>query len=151
MMRIETKRPKSPSLLQLLPARIHYDEDWNLKLEIIGEVWLLPARIHYDEDWNLAYPCGKKGGSCFQPVSIMMRIETALQNFLISQPIFFQPVSIMMRIETWPYRVITAPSKTSSPYPLWWGLKLPANSARTERRLLPARIHYDEDWNKCPW
>ena len=83
----------------------------------------LPARIHYDEDWNL---------------------KVIATTFLL---FFFQPVSIMMRIETLREKIRSGASASSSPYPLWWGLKPDTLEILLPIPVLPARIHYDEDWN----
>ena len=156
----------------LLPARIHYDEDWNFFHELsFYENERLPARIHYDEDWNPSFPGNGNAWYCFQPVSIMMRIETCTGRHILAG------LRLPARIhydEDWNLvvRPVIVWVFSSSPYPLWWGLKLcgsgPGNfsnddfqpvsimmrietSLKLEFRVrhtrLPARIHYDEDWN----
>ena len=154
-----------------LPARIHYDEDWNLRKSLCRGAHPLPARSHYDEDWNSVIAVRTSWAGSFQPVSIMMRIETHssynVDYFRLSSspyPLwwglklvgstvkfpgfrFFQPVSIMMRIETGGNRGLIRELESSSPYPLWWGLKLENQLVYAMRSSLPARIHYDEDWN----
>ena len=174
MMRIETSNsPIARRATQWLPARIHYDEDWNLFSKVLQfggfftsspyPLWWglkpvlpvflplyppLPARIHYDEDWNGRARNDRHTGNGFQPVSIMMRIETVRGNSQNNGLWVFQPVSIMMRIETVGCFVYVQTPEGFQPVSIMMRIEtrglFPVNAGVS---ILPARIHYDEDWN----